>query len=89
MPVFDTPSYIIQGHLRHTPYYILCLWAVCILIGCDNGKQQRLQLEQLEQHNRAGEQLLNDSLAEALVAYFDKHGDANERMRSRYMLGRT
>jgi tetratricopeptide (TPR) repeat protein len=43
----------------------------------------------LEQHNRAGEQLLNDSLAEALVAYFDKHGDANERMRSRYMLGRT
>ena len=75
--------------MRRLPYYILCLWAVCILIGCDNGKQQRLQLEQLEQHNRAGEQLLNDSLAEALVAYFDKHGDSNERMRSRYMLGRT
>ena len=75
--------------MRRLPYYIVCLWAVCVLIGCDNGEQQRLQLEQLEQQNRAGEQLQNDSLAEALVAYFDKHGDANERMRSRYMLGRT
>ena len=79
---------VLDSRMR-LPYYIVCLWAVCILMGCDNGKQQRLQLEQLEQHNRAGEQLLNDSLAEALVAYFDKHGDSNERMRSRYMLGRT
>lgn len=58
-------------------------------MGCENGTQQRLQLEELEQRNRAGEQLLNDSLAEDLVEYFDRHGDANERMRSRYMLGRT
>ena len=33
--------------------------------------------------------MLNDSLAEDLVSYFDRHGDANERMRSRYILGRT
>jgi hypothetical protein len=33
--------------------------------------------------------MLNDSLAESLVNYFDRHGDANERMRSRYILGRT
>lgn len=75
--------------MRRLPYYIVCLWTVCVLMGCENGTQQRLQLEELEQRNRAGEQLLNDSLAEALVEYFDKHGDANERMRSRYMLGRT
>ena len=33
--------------------------------------------------------MLNDSLAESLVNYFDRHGDSNERMRSRYILGRT
>ena len=33
--------------------------------------------------------MLNDSLAEELVDYFDRHGSSNERMRSRYMLGRT
>ena len=60
------------------------------MMGCTgDGVQMRQQLEELEQQNRAGEQLLNDSLAEDLVEYFDKHGDANERMRSRYMLGRT
>ena len=74
--------------MRHISY-IISLLVVCVLMGCADGQQQRLQLEKLEQRNRAGEQLLNDSLAEALVDYFDNHGDANERMRSRYMLGRT
>lgn len=58
-------------------------------MGCADGQQCRRQLEELEQRNRSGEQLLNDSLAEALVDYFDNHGDANERMRAKYMLGRT
>ena len=84
-----TRPLILQGQLRHLPYYIVCLWAACVLTGCDNGRQRRLQLEQLEAQNRAGEQLLNDSLAEDLVEYFDRHGDANERMRAKYMLGRT
>ncbi len=61
-----------------------------LLTGCSGDKAQRLQqLEQLEQQNRSGEAMLNDSLAESLVNYFDRHGDANERMRSRYILGRT
>ena len=75
--------------MRRLAYLILCLLLVCVLIGCEDGQQCRRQLEEQEQRNRAGEQLLNDSLAEALVDYFDRHGDANERMRSRYMLGRT
>ena len=54
-----------------------------------DGAQMRQQLEALEQQNRSGEQMLNDSLAESLVEYFDKHGDANERMRAKYILGRT
>ena len=61
-----------------------------ILTGCSGDKAQMLQqLETLEQQNRSGEAMLNDSLAESLVSYFDRHGDSNERMRSRYILGRT
>ena len=64
--------------------------AVCLMMGCTGQKSQRLQqLEELEATNRAGKELLNDSLAEDLVDYFDRHGSSNERMRSRYMLGRT
>jgi hypothetical protein len=33
--------------------------------------------------------MMNDTLAEQLVQYFDRHGDANERMRAHYILGRT
>lgn len=71
-------------------YSIISLWILCLSIGCSGDKAQRLQqLEQLEQQNRSGEPMLNDSLAEDLVKYFDRYGDANERMRSRYILGRT
>lgn len=64
--------------------------AVVLLTGCGGNKARMLQqLEQLEQQNRSGEPMLNDSLAEDLVNYFDRHGSANERMRSRYILGRT
>ena len=60
------------------------------LTGCSSDKAQMLQqLETLEQQNRSGEAMLNDSLAESLVSYFDRHGNANEQMRSRYILGRT
>lgn len=60
------------------------------MVSCGgDGAQMRQQLEALEQQNRSGEAMLNDSLAESLVAYFDCHGDANERMRAKYILGRT
>ena len=70
---------------------IIILGALLLLqIGCSGDKAQMLQqLEALEQQNRSGEPILNDSLAEDLVSYFDRHGDANQRMRSRYILGRT
>ena len=70
---------------------IIILGALLLFqIGCSGDKAQRLQqLEQLEHQNRSGETMLNDSLAESLVSYFDRHGEANEQMRSRYILGRT
>ena len=69
---------------------IIVVGAVVLLTGCGGNKARMLQqLEQLEQQNRSGQPMLNDSLAEELVNYFDRHGSANERMRSRYILGRT
>ena len=70
--------------------YLLGLCTLGLTIGCTgHGAQMRQQLEALEQQNVSGEPMLNDSLAESLVSYFDKHGDANERMRAKYILGRT
>lgn len=69
---------------------LLCFLVLCLLAGCTgDGTQMRQQLEALEQQNSSGEELLNDSLAEALVSYFDRHGDANEQMRAKFILGCT
>jgi hypothetical protein len=38
---------------------------LCLLAACHNGRQQRLQLEELERQNRADSLMLNDSLARA------------------------
>ena len=67
--------------MRKSFLYILCFVAVCQLIGCGGGEEQRRQLAELEEQNHSGQPMLNDTLAESLVAYFDRHGNANERMR--------
>ena len=72
------------------PYIVVCLCALDLMMGCKgNGVQMRQQLEELEQQNNSGEKLLDDSLAESLVTYFNNHGDANEKMRAKYILGCT
>ena len=71
-------------------YMLFCLCALGLMLGCSgNGAQMRQQLGALEQQNVNGEKLLDDSLAESLVDYFDRHGDANEQMRAKYILGCT
>ena len=71
-------------------YMLFCLCALGLMLGCSgNGTQMRQQLAALEQQNVNGEKLLDDSLAESLVDYFDRHGDANEQMRAKYILGCT
>ena len=76
-------------NMRKSFLYILCFVATCQLIGCGGGDEQRRQLAELEEQNHSGQPMQNDSLAETLVAYFDRHGNANERMRAKYILGRT
>ena len=56
---------------------------------CSSGEEQRRLLAELEEQNRSNVSLENDSLAETLVAYFDRYGSPNERMRAKYILGRT
>lgn len=73
--------------LRDILIFLTAFW---LLFSCSEDKGQMLrQLEMLEEANRADSVMNNDSLAEDLVTYFDKHGTPNERMRARYMLGRT
>lgn len=75
---------------RRWQYGLLGLCALWLMPGCrSDSAQMRQQLETLEQKNSSGEQLINDSLAESLVTYFDKHGDSNEQMRAKFILGCT
>ncbi len=74
--------------MKKIPHLMLLLLAV--LAACSgDGSQMRAQLEELERQNRADSVMTNDSLAEHLVKYFDRHGTPNERMRAHYILGRT
>ena len=66
-------------------FFLLLLAASC----GENHEQMLLQLEELERQNRADSVMTNDSLAEALVSYFNAHGTANEQLRAHYILGRT
>ena len=75
---------------RRFPYCLLCSGLVWLLMSCTgDGEQMHQQLETLEQQISNGEKLVNDTLAESLVAYFDRHGDADEQMRAKYILGCT
>ncbi len=66
-----------------------CLLVIVLAACSGDGSQMRAQLEELERQNRADSVMTNDSLAEQLVKYFDRHGTPNERMRAHYILGRT
>ena len=59
-----------------------------VLAACSgDGSEMRAQLEELERQNRADSVMTNDSLAEHLVKYFDRHGTANERLNLLHVLG--
>ena len=66
-----------------------CLLVIVLASCSGDGSEMRAQLEELERQNRADSVMTNDSLAEHLVKYFDRHGTPNERMRAHYILGRT
>ena len=75
--------------MKNAPHLLLLLLLAVLAACSDDGSQMRAQLEELERQNRADSVMTNDSLAEHLVKYFDRHGTPNERMRAHYILGRT
>ena len=76
--------------IRRT-YLLLPLLLAVLLAACTDGDGPRMrqQLKELEDMNQADSVMTNDTLAERLVKYFDRHGNPNERMRAHYILGRT
>ena len=62
-----------------------------LLTACDPGRHERMQQElaTLQAMNQADSVLTNDSLAQALADWFDRHGTPNEQMEAHYLLGRT
>ena len=68
---------------------LVIVLAIVLAAYSGDGSEMRAQLEELERQNRADSVMTNDSLAEQLVKYFDRHGTPNERMRAYYILGRT
>ena len=70
--------------------YIYAL-ATLLLAGCNASRHRDMlaQLEELERQNVADSLMTNDSLAQALTEYFDRHGTPNEQLRAHYILGRT
>lgn len=76
--------------MRKSIYLLLSLCSLWLMFSCGaDGSRMRQQLAELEQANRDDSLMTNDSLAEVLVDYFETHGSPNERMRARYILGRT
>jgi len=62
-----------------------------LLLSCQPGRHERMrqELAALQAMNQADSLLTNDSLAQALADWFDRHGTPNEQMEAHYLLGRT
>ena len=75
--------------MRKLVFIILLLFVIAACTGGQRHEQMLQQLSELERQNVADSVMTNESLAEALVDYFDRHGSANERLRAHYILGRT
>ena len=65
--------------------------SLLLLAACNSERHERMQqqLAALQAMNQADSVLTDDSLAQALADYFDRHGTPNEQMEAHYLLGRT
>ena len=75
-------------------HYKLCTIltaALLLLAACSGERHERMQQElaALQTANQTDSVLTDDSLAQALADYFDRHGTPNEQMEAHYLLGRT
>ena len=81
-------------HFRNViPYPLLgILIGLLSIVSCDNNSRRAAMLAVLDEAdslNRSYIPITSDSLLKDAVTYFDCHGTPNERMRAKYILGRT
>lgn len=62
-----------------------------LLSACGSREDQRMHhlLQLIDTQNKCDTVFRSDSIQRLLVAYYDRHGSANERMLAHYLLGRT
>ena len=72
-------------HRFTTPLLLLLL----LLTACNDSREERQQIEELERQNRADSVMQDLALAQSLADHFDRHGTRNEQLRAHYILGRT
>ena len=70
----------------HKGIYIIGLLFL-LLASCTGDKEVRALLEQAETANKLYQPLPSDTVFQEVVDYFDRHGDANERMKAYYLMG--
>ena len=97
--VYDNNSYLctrfsVLSHSLCTMNYKLCTLltaSLLLLAACNSERHERMQqqLAALQAMNQADSILTDDSLAQALADWFDRHGTPNEQMEAHYLLGRT
>ncbi|MBO7139089.1 MAG: hypothetical protein J6W19_00735 [Prevotella sp.] len=71
--------------------YTILTVTLLLLAACNGGQSQHMrdELAVLQAMNQADSVLTDDSLAQALADWFDRHGTPNEQMEAHYLLGRT
>ena len=70
----------------HKGIYIIGL-LLLLLTSCTGDREVRALLEQAETANKLYQPLPSDTVFQEVVDYFDRHGDANERMKAYYLMG--
>ena len=70
----------------HKGIYIIGLLFL-LLASCTGDKEVRALLEHAETANKLYQPLPSDTVFQEVVDYYDRHGDANERMKAYYLMG--
>ena len=75
--------------MKHIPFFSYIILTLLLLVSCTGRKeaQYREALSEARRQNLAYEPVTGDSLLRCAVDYFDRHGTANDRLLSRYLLG--
>ena len=75
-----------QNSYMHKGLYIIGL-LLLLFVACTGDREVRALLEQAETANKLYKPLPSDTVFQEVVDYYDRHGDANERMKAYYLMG--